>query len=118
MKISIHSAANKGEKGKEIIWLQVLEETNLRRYIISDTTFTDKNEISNEVQHMFWFPNINVKKGDWIALHTENGVYAAVNNDQKTITHHIYRNIDRTIWNKDGDYAILYELADSEHKKV
>jgi hypothetical protein len=111
MKIEIHSIADKGNLEKEIIWLKVLDDVeDLEYYMVSDTTYTDTNHISNEHRHIYWFPKKSVKKGDWIALRTKNGKQSSASNKSGTITHTFYWNLGRTIWNKDGDSAILFNI--------
>lgn len=78
MKLKIHNIENKGELENEAIWIDVLEDvSNLSYYMVCDTTYADNNHISNELRHVFWFPNKPVKKGDWIALRTKNGTNTA-----------------------------------------
>lgn len=111
MKIQIHSIAEKGNLEKEIIWLKVLEDVaDLSYYLVCDTTYTDDNHISNELRHVFWFPKQSVEKGDWIALHTKNGKKSSSSNNSGTTTHRFYWNLGRTVWNKDGDCAVLFKV--------
>lgn len=111
MNISIHSVAGKGNLENEVIWLDVVEDvSDLSYYLVCDTTYTDDSHISNELRHVYWFPKKSVKKQDWIALHTKDGTNTTSSNDRGTTTHHFYWNLGRTIWNKDGDCAVLFEL--------
>jgi hypothetical protein len=112
MKLKIHSVDNKGELENEVIWIDVLEDiSDLSYYMVCDTTYTDDNHISNELRHVFWFPKKSVKKGDWIALRTKNGTNTAGSNNRGTATHTFFWKLGRTIWNKDGDCAVLLELT-------
>ncbi len=111
MNIRIHSMADKGNLDKEVIWLEVIEDVNdLSYYMICDTTYTDSSHISNELRHLYWFPTKSVKKGDWLALRTKDGQNATTPNDRATSTHTFYWKLGRTIWNKDGDCAVLFDL--------
>lgn len=111
MKVKIHSIADKGNLEKEVIWIEVLEDVaDLSYYMICDTTYTDDDHISNELRHIYWFPKQSVKKGDWIALYTKDGKKSASSNNRGTTTHTFYWNLSRTIWNKDGDCAVLFKL--------
>ena len=112
MKIKIHSIENKGNLDKEVIWLDVLEDvSNLSYYMVCDSSYTDDNHISDEHRHVYWFPAKSVKKGDWIALQTKDGKNTTASNERKTTTHRFYWNLGRTIWNKDGDCAVLFQLT-------
>lgn len=111
MNLKIHSIAGKGNLANEVIWLEVIEDVgDLSYYLVCDTTYTDDRHISNELRHVHWFPKKSVKKRDWIALHTKTGKNSTGTNDRGTTTHHFYWNLSRTIWNKDGDCAVLFEL--------
>jgi hypothetical protein len=111
MNLKVHSINGKGKLENEVIWVDVVEAVDdLSYYLVCDTTYTDDNHISNELRHVYWFPKKSVKKRDWIALHTKNGNNSTGTNDRGTTTHHFYWNLSRTIWNKDGDCAVLFEL--------
>lgn len=111
MKIKIHSIENKGNLEKEVIWLDVLEDCDLSYYMVCDSTYTSDNRLSNEHRHAYWFPPIAAKKGDWLALHTKDGKNDTRSNDRGTMTRHFYWKLGRTIWNKDGDCAVLFQLT-------
>ena len=110
MKLDIISIEHKGDLSKETIWLDVLEDADLKYYLVGDTTYTSENSISNELRHVFWFTSKSVKKHDYVALHTKDGTDSAAPNDRNTTTHHIYWDLGRTIWNKEGDCAVLFEV--------
>src|SRR6266404_6319207 len=117
MKLDIISIEDKGDLSKETIWLDVLEDADLKYYLVSDTTFTGENQISNELRHVYWFRSKQVKKGDYVALHTKDGTDSATPNKRNATTYHIYWDLGRTIWNKDGDCAVLFEVNTWKAKK-
>ncbi len=113
MNLKVHSIDGKGDLSKECVWFEVLEDIPaLQYYMISDSTYTDASHVSNELRHVFWFPTMAVKKGDWIKLMTGTGTKSSSRNDRGTNTHVLYWKLGRTVWNKDGDCAILFKLAD------
>jgi hypothetical protein len=118
MKLKIYTIDNKGNLDKEVVWLDVLEDCDLSYYMVCDSTYTDSNHISNEHRHAYWFPSIAAKKGDWVALHTRDGKNTTASNDRDATTRHFYWNLGRTIWNKDGDCAVLFQLTTWQAKKV
>lgn len=110
-KIKIHSIEGQGNLERECVWIDVLEDVgDLTSFMVCDTTYTDDRHISNELRHIFWFPKTSVKKGDWIALRSKDGKKTTGSNDRGGTTHTFYWNLGRTIWNKDGDCAVLFEL--------
>lgn len=52
-----------------------------------------------------------MKKGDWIRLMTKNGADTSAKNDKGSVTHTFYWKLGKTVWNKDGDAAILFQLS-------
>lgn len=120
MKIKIHSIEESGNLEKECVWLDILEDvSDLGHYMVCDTTYADDSHISNELRHTFWFPPKSVRKGDWIALRTKDGKNATAPNVRGGTTHTFYWNLGRTIWNKDGDCAVLFELSTwNSHRAV
>ena len=109
--LTVHGVEGKGDLDKECVWLQVHDDiASLQYYLLCDTTYTDDNHISNELRHTYWFHNQAVKKGDWVRLMTKNGTYTKASNDKKTTTHTFYWNLGKTVWNKSGDAAVLFDL--------
>lgn len=109
--LKLHSIEGKGDLTKECVWLDVLEDVaSLSHYLVCDTTYLDPAHISNELRHMYWFKNKSVKKGDWLKVMTKKGVDATASNDRGTTTHIFYWKLDRTVWNKDGDAAVLFNI--------
>jgi hypothetical protein len=117
MKVEIHSLENRGDQNEERIWLKVNEDCNLTYYIISDTTYTSSNSISNKLRHIYWFAPKEVKAGDWVLLHTKNGTNSESNNKAGTKTHIYYWGLNRPVWNDDGDCGVLFELKTWMTKK-
>lgn len=110
MQLKVIAIENKGNLDKEVVWLEATEACAIQNYLITDTTYTDDEHISNELRHVFWFPTKNIANGDLIALRTKDGTNTAVANDRKTTTHTYYWKLGRTVWNKDGDCAVLFHL--------
>lgn len=112
MKIGIHSIEHKGDLDKEVVWLDVLEDVaQLSHYMICDTTYLESGLVSNELRHVYWFPDAAVKRGDWIALRTKRGRNRTGSNDRGTASHTFYWGLGSTIWNKEGDCAVLFKLG-------
>lgn len=119
MKLKIHSVEGKGDLNKECIWISVLEDINdLNYYMISDTTYSNEHDVSNELRHLYWFPKKSVKKGDWILLMTKDGANTSLPNKSHTTTHNFYWKLGKTVWNKGGDTAVLFHLNTWEKKNV
>lgn len=111
MQIKIIAIEGKGDLEKEAVWLECAEDCALQNYAVCDTTYTDENHISNELRHIYWFPTKNIARGDLIVLRTKDGQNTTSSNNRSTTTHHFYWKLGRTIWNKEGDCAVLFRFA-------
>lgn len=109
--MKVHSVDGKGDLAKECVWLSIAEDiSSLSDYVLCDTTYTDDNHISNELRHLYWFPKKAIKKGDWVRLMTKEGTNSSTANDKGGTTHTFHWKLGRTVWNKDGDAALLFHV--------
>jgi hypothetical protein len=113
MSLEITKIHNKASRTTtETIEFNVLDNTNLKYYAITDNTYDENNEISNIHQHFYKFPNQPVKKGDKVILHTGKGTNGA---RRKLVgafndVFDFYCNSNNFMWNDTGDMAKLYKL--------
>ena len=63
------------KKDKEYVLFRAEKDQNLWPYILFDATFDETGLSSNINRHSFIFPNLNVKRGDFIVLYTCKGKY-------------------------------------------
>lgn len=83
-----------------------------------DTTYTDEGEISDELRHAFFFPSVQVEKGDLVRVHTKEGKYKRWVSSTETVYHDFFWGLDEPIWNDEGDCALLIEVTDQSSKCV
>ena len=118
MKIAIRSVKGHGNSLEEAVRLAVLQDCNLHDYLLADTTYSDGGRISNKDRHTYWFPNREVKKNDYVVLHTGSGTYTSKPNTRNGTTHHLYWGLQVAVWNDTGDEAILFEIHSWKAFKV
>ena len=111
MKVKLMYVKDHGDLDNERIVLKALAGLDIGRYLICDTTYNKDNTVSNKVRHTYWFPDKAIQEGDFVALYTKVGTDRQHSNQANTTTHCFYWGLDRTIWNKDGDGAVLFELG-------
>lgn len=111
MNLHFEKVADKGVGDKERAILNVLNDTDLSGYALADTTYDADGNPSNEWRHLYWFPGYKVKKGDIVVLYTNVGEISTKANSGGTTTHFFHMGLGKTIWNKDGDGAILFQLG-------
>jgi len=111
MKVKIMYVKDNGDLAKERIILKALERVDIGRYLLCDSTYNDDGTVSNKLRHTFWFPDKVIEEGDFVALYTKFGADSQHDNKAETTTHYFYWGLDRPIWNKSGDGAVLFELG-------
>lgn len=110
MKLNIRSIHNHGNAKEEYVVLDVTEDCKLQYYMLQDTTYTDDGKISSKLRHSYWMPSYEAKKGDEIILHTCTGKnkIPVRENGGKRFT--FYWELDSSVWNDEGDCAVLFEI--------
>lgn len=110
MKLEIIKIIDRGIADKERLWLRVLADTDLTYNIVFDTTYTSENSISNVQRHAHWFKPRKVITGDYVILYTKKGTDSSSKNNDGSTNHFLYWGLDNTIWNKEGDCAVVFEV--------
>lgn len=109
-KISILNIKDKGTLASEYVVLKVHQNTDLLHFALVDSTYNDDGSFSNRHKHFYKFYPTAVKAGDFIHLYTKGGKDDTFSNTSKTTTHRFYWNLKTSVWNNDGDLAVLYSV--------
>lgn len=111
MKLKILRVEDHGTLESERIFLSVIEDADLKYYIVRDSTYTSDDKMSNKWVHAYEFVDQSVKKGDEVVLYTAKAPKKteAINGDKNTRYYYSW-NLKECVWNNDGDVAVLYEL--------
>lgn len=99
-----------GDLERERLVLIVEADDDIGHYVIFDTTYNADGSVSNRMRHPYWFPDYAVAATDLIVLYTKSGNDRSRVNEDGTRTHFFYRNLDRSIWNRTGDCAVLLDI--------
>jgi hypothetical protein len=111
MKIKIINVKANGDLERERVVIKVLADDDIGHYILLDTTYNG-NTVSNKIQHPYWVPDTEVKRDDLVVIYTKKGVDKTVKNSSDSNTHFLYRGLEKSIWNKDGDCAIIMDIKE------
>ncbi|MEF1254369.1 hypothetical protein [Vibrio sp. M260112] len=106
MKLEVTEIKNCGTLNQEYVKISVTSDCNLSYYLLTDTTYTSSDTISNKLRHVYWFRNKEVKKGDTIYLYSCKG-----SDSSNSGTHKFYWNLGKSVWNNDGDAAVLFKIS-------
>ena len=116
MNVKIKYIRNPGDLNKERLVLKVLRDDDIGYYLVLDTTSNDDGSISNLVRHPYWFPDKKVKSGDMVVLYTKNGKESKKANKNGSTSHFFYRGMDKTVWNKNDDCAVIIHISNWDVK--
>lgn len=107
MSIKILKILPKGDEVEERITFAVIENCNLGDYVLTDDTFRDETP-TNLLRNVYFFPAIDVKKGERVSLRTKKGNYR-LHQESPTSTkwHQLYWGLSKPVWNDSGDSAHL-----------
>lgn len=111
MDLQLIGVLDRGVPHLECVHLKVVNDCNLDRYMVCDTTYLDQNTMSNKLRHQYWFAHNNhVKFGSHVLL------YSSIGTDKTAFYngvsfHTFYWNLEHQIWNNTGDRAVLFQLA-------
>ena len=114
MKLKIVKIIDRGVSNDERLWLKVLQDADMQFYIVFDTTYTARHSISNLQRHAYWFDSKSVLSGDNVVLYTKRGTPSSKKNEDGTTTYFFYWGLDKSVWNNEGDCAVLFETSSWE----
>ena len=118
MKFKLLYVKDSGDLSEERIVLKALAKADIGHYMLCDTTYNEDGTVSNKLRHTFWFPDLVAEEGDFISLYTKKGTNKNHDNKAKTTTHCVHWGLDKTIWNKEGDGAVLFEIGNWSAKNI
>lgn len=110
--------------GEERLLIDVEEVANLGEFVVIDTTYDEENEVSNKNRHFYSFQKLEVSPGDLIRLYTRahpQGLsYVPMQSENKKIIHTFYWGFEEgySVWNNDGDFALVIKIADHHGSRV
>ena len=116
MDIELIGIRNAGES-RERLLIRVVNDCNLRGYMVIDNTYDENGILSNVHRHVYVFPDYDVARGDIVRLYTCRGrdksTEGTFGKTEKVIYHNFYWGFDddSTVWNKEGDtpYILHYD---------
>ena len=112
MRLKITNIREKGDLNKERIVMQVEAPGNVGEFVINQCGFSE-GSVTNIIHRSYWFPDRDVKEGDFVVLYTKHGT-----NSEKPFkdvtSHFFYWGIGSAIWNTDDRSAVLMYAPDWE----
>lgn len=118
MDLKIIRVNNKSNPEDESISIEVLEKTNLSKYMVCDQTFGEYDQPSGLHRHFYRFPNKTVEEGDLVILYTKLKYSRESPRESGGKIHRFGWGLNKCIWNDKGDTAHLVKIENSQSFKV
>ena len=105
--MTLTSANGKGDFANEFLMLRANVDQNAKFVMLCDTTYVSPGKISNKLRHNFWLPDVDLRKGDYMAVWTRKGTdgMSLLPNGSRVYSH--FLQLERAIWNDEQDAAVL-----------
>jgi len=113
MDLKVMSVHGQGDKTEEAVVLRVLKNCNLKGYMILDETFDAKGKVSNKHRHVYDFPDLEVKKDEYVFLMTRVGTNVRGKAKNGEPAHYFYWGLNNSVWNDSGDTVHLLKIEDA-----
>jgi hypothetical protein len=109
MSVEITSIAGAGDLDRERIILKALADDEIGDYIVFRTRAAsdDGKPLSTNIPNAFWFPNLKIKKGDFIVLYSKDGSRRAKSTADESTSYFFYWGLEKPIWSEPKHRAIL-----------
>ncbi|MBJ2082389.1 hypothetical protein [Serratia ureilytica] len=121
MSLDISYVENHGDLSREKIVLRASSNgIHIWHYLLSDSTYHSDSTVSNKLRHVFDFDSltaITLNDGDLIILYTCKGNDSVYEHEGVKI-YSIHWGLNETVWNKNGDEAVLIKAESRAKKKV
>ena len=112
MSLEFRHVRYAGDLEHERVVLKARRRLNLGDYLVADTTYYEDGSVSNQLRHVYWFPNYIVAQDDLVVLYTKKGKEFFRMSGEGPRSHFLYWGLDRSIWNQDADGAVVIEIRD------
>lgn len=94
----------------ERIVMNVNEDCNLGSFMVMKGKSIGVDSISSQMKDSYWFPDMNVRRGDLIILYSKNGTRSEKQNSSGSTSYFFYWNKNEAMWTHDEDCAVLLEI--------
>lgn len=109
MDLRITRIQTEGDQDREYVYMRVVRDCDVGECLVADTIYGG-DRVSNDLRHVFWFPDKRVRAGDAVVLRTGRGVDATSELRTGGTLHRFYWNLDMPVWNDRIDAAVLIKV--------
>jgi hypothetical protein len=117
MKLTVTKISDPGVLEKERVVMKATADEQVGAYLIFKTKELGDNMVSNKPTKTFWFPDKEVKAGDYVVLYTKPGQDKSTQNEGGGSSHFFYWNLKEPLW-PDKNYSAVLMHADKWVNKM
>ena len=110
MKYRIRSLKEPGNLEKERVVIEILEDGDAGKLIISSTTRQGENNVSPKIKNPFWVPDQDVKKGDLVIVYTKQGKSNIRKNNDDTTSYFFYMGMTDALYDEENKTAAVFSI--------
>lgn len=110
MKLKISAIRDAGNLDKERIVMKVLAPTDIGEHLLLCTATAD-GKITTNIQTAYWFPDKEVKEGDFVVLYSKKG-RDSEKEFKNAMSHFFYLGSDKALWDKSENAAVIMYAPD------
>ncbi|WP_157766878.1 hypothetical protein [Pseudomonas mosselii] len=114
MELKIVRVDARGSASSEYLIIKVLQDCNLKQFMICDKTFNSDGSPSNKHRHVYFFPSCEVREGEYVWLNTCPGKDCKNRANGGQRAHEFFWGLNSSVWNDGGDKAHLIKIAEIE----
>ena len=114
MKLKIKKIYGKGNYRNECVVLKVLEDCEMGRHLVAKAGLSDDGKEAMRCKQAYWFPDQQVKKGDFVWLYTRAagvGELSIWSSTPKSTTYTFFWGLTAEVWDNEWDYIVITEAA-------
>ena len=113
MNFKFHKLEGVGALSTERVVLRATKDADIGRYVLFRAAIRSDDEVEGgNVPNAFWFPDKNIKKGDFVVLYSKSGTQSEkLDSKGERTSHFFYWNLKSTIWD-DAHRAVVLEIGD------
>lgn len=106
MKLKLRSIISAGKLSQERLTLRAETDLELGDFIVAQNGFIEDSP-TTVLMHSFWFPYVEVERGDLVILYTKEGESRTKSLSTGKTAHFFYLGLSNSIWDDANNAAVV-----------
>lgn len=118
MNFKVISVYNEGDPEMEHVLLRAGAACSIGTYLLANGGAGEDSEDTDRDRQSYWFPNTELKAGEFVSLWTKSGKNAVGEMDDGTPIYRFYWNLAKPVWSDSGINVLLFDLRICQRFRV